>query len=359
MSVWSLAVAVERILTYSRAGAASRKYAAELATLLPAGKFKEAVELAHSKEYQKGYLPKVLGLALEEYRQGIESHGTHGGKHEIGEFDIVAAVNRAIDRSTLRTITDMRRGLGSLATVGSTAPFVGLLGTVVGIINAFQAMAATGSGGLGTVSAGIAEALVTTAFGLLVAIPAVMAFNYFTGWVEDIAGRHHRVLQRARRLRAGGRRPVRRPAERGVAVMSMDVGSKGVKSDINVTPLVDVVLVLLIIFMVVTPMLQRGKAVTLPDAKLVSELKSGGDPIILSVTRDGKTYIEKEEFKKDDLAPGLEGRHAEASRARPSCSRATGTLDYKAVREVILEVTKTQVMGVGAGSLAARGRDPT
>src|SRR5512139_2922239 len=182
MSVWSLAVAVERIVTYSRAGAASRKYAAELATLLPANKFKEAVELAHAKDY----LPKVLGLALEEYRHGLESKNSHGGSREIGDFDVVAAVNRAIDRSTLRTITDLRRGLGSLATIGSTAPFVGLLGTVAGIITAFQAMAATGSGGLGSVSAGIAEALVTTAFGLLVAIPAVMFFNYFTNRVEEI-----------------------------------------------------------------------------------------------------------------------------------------------------------------------------
>jgi biopolymer transport protein ExbB/TolQ len=185
MSVWSLAVAVERIITYSRAGAASRKFATELATLLPAGKFKEAVELSHSKEYAKGYLPKVLGLALEEYRHGLEALDKKGPR-EIGDFDIVAAVNRAVDRSTLRTITDLRRGLGSLATIGSTAPFVGLLGTVAGIITAFQAMAATGSGGLGSVSAGIAEALVTTAFGLLVAIPAVMFFNYFTNRVEEI-----------------------------------------------------------------------------------------------------------------------------------------------------------------------------
>lgn len=186
MSVWSLAVAVERIVTYSRAGAASRKFAVELATLLPAGKLKEAVELARSKEYSKGYLARVLGMGLEEYRHGLEAHKTHGGEHEIGRFDIVAAVNRAIDRGTLRTITDMRRGLGSLATIGSTAPFVGLLGTVAGIITAFQAMAATGSGGLGSVSAGISEALVTTAFGLLVAIPAVMFFNYFTNRVEEI-----------------------------------------------------------------------------------------------------------------------------------------------------------------------------
>jgi biopolymer transport protein ExbB len=185
MSVWSLAVAVERIVAYSRAGAASRKFAAELATLLPAGKFKEAVELSHSKEYAKGYLPKVLGMALEEYRHGLESLEKKGPR-EIGDFDIIAAVNRAVDRGTLRTITDLRRGLGSLATIGSTAPFVGLLGTVAGIITAFQAMAATGSGGLGSVSAGISEALVTTAFGLLVAIPAVMFFNYFTNRVEEI-----------------------------------------------------------------------------------------------------------------------------------------------------------------------------
>ena len=131
--------------------------------------------------------------------------------------------------------------------------------------------------------------------------------------------------------------------------MSMDLGSKGVKSDINVTPLVDVVLVLLIIFMVITPMLQRGKAVTLPDAKLVSELKSGGDPIILSVTRDGKTFIEKEEVKKDDLAPALEQAMQKFPGA-PIMFKGDRDADYKVIREAILEVTKTRVMGV---SLAA------
>jgi len=185
MSVWSLGVAVERLMTYGRATKASRKYAADLAQLLPAGKIKDAVELAKSKPFARGYLPKVLGLALDEYHRGMEALQNKGPR-DVGDFDIVAAVNRAIDRSQLRTINELRRGLGSLATIGSTAPFVGLLGTVAGIITAFQAMAATGSGGLGSVSAGIAEALVTTAFGLLVAIPAVMFFNYFTNRVEEI-----------------------------------------------------------------------------------------------------------------------------------------------------------------------------
>jgi biopolymer transport protein TolR len=131
--------------------------------------------------------------------------------------------------------------------------------------------------------------------------------------------------------------------------MSMDVGSKSVKSDINVTPLVDVVLVLLIIFMVITPMLQRGKPVVLPDAKLVSELKSGGDPIILSVTRDGKAFIEKDEVKKDDIAPALEAA-MQKQPGVPIMFKGDRDVDYKIIRGVILEVTKTRVMGV---SLAA------
>lgn len=131
--------------------------------------------------------------------------------------------------------------------------------------------------------------------------------------------------------------------------MSMDVGSKSVKSDINVTPLVDVVLVLLIIFMVITPMLQRGKPVVLPDAKVVSELKSGGDPIILSVTRDGKSYIEKDEVKKDDIATALEAA-MQRQPGVPIMFKGDRDVDYKVVRGIILEVTKTRVMGV---SLAA------
>ena len=99
----------------------------------------------------------------------------------------VESVARALERQAQREVQSLKRGLGILATVGSTAPFVGLLGTVMGIVNSFQSMAATGSGGLGTVSAGIAGALVTTAFGLLVAIPAVMAFNFLQGWVDDRA----------------------------------------------------------------------------------------------------------------------------------------------------------------------------
>jgi biopolymer transport protein ExbB len=183
MSAYSLGVMGERLVTYSRAGRASRRFAEALRQLLPAGKLGEAAEL--SRTLSRGHLSKVLGLAVEEYQRSMEALQHHGAR-DVGDFDVIAAVNRAVERSSLRTVADLRRGLGALATVGSTAPFVGLLGTVAGIITAFQAMAATGSGGLGSVSAGIAEALVTTAFGLLVAIPAVMMFNYFTNRVEDM-----------------------------------------------------------------------------------------------------------------------------------------------------------------------------
>jgi biopolymer transport protein ExbB/TolQ len=181
MSVYSLGVMAERLFTYRRAQAASRLFAERLRELLPAAKLGEAIELARTLRH--GHLPRVLGTALEEWRSGREARRAGGPG---AGFDVIAAVNRAVDRSALRTVNELRRGLGALATIGSTAPFVGLLGTVVGIISAFQAMAATGSGGLATVSDGIAEALVTTAFGLLVAIPAVMMFNHLTGRVEDM-----------------------------------------------------------------------------------------------------------------------------------------------------------------------------
>jgi biopolymer transport protein ExbB len=90
------------------------------------------------------------------------------------------AFDRTVRRGVLATGSSLRRGLSVIATVASTAPFVGLVGTVVGIVNAFQQLATSGQGGVGQVSAGIAEALVTTAFGIGVAIPAVWLFNHLT-----------------------------------------------------------------------------------------------------------------------------------------------------------------------------------
>jgi biopolymer transport protein TolR len=140
--------------------------------------------------------------------------------------------------------------------------------------------------------------------------------------------------------------------------MSMDVGSKSVRSDINVTPLVDVVLVLLIIFMVITPMLQRGKPVTLPEAKHVSTLGKGGDPILLSVTKDGRVWLDgevhsKAQVKDEEISTEV-NLEIQARPTVPIMVKIDRDVPYKRVREVVLEVSKTHVLGV---SLAASKLD--
>ena len=115
---------------------------------------------------------------LQEYQFQQESGGS------LTREDLLDTVRRSIQRASALTASDLKKGIAALATIGSTAPFVGLLGTVVGVITAFQGIAASGSGGIGAVSAGIAEALVETALGLVVAIPAVWFYNYLTGRIE-------------------------------------------------------------------------------------------------------------------------------------------------------------------------------
>jgi biopolymer transport protein ExbB len=184
MSVYSLSVMAERLFSFSRAKDQSRKYAEKLRDLLPGHQMLEAAQLASTMKY--GHIPRVLGAGISEYNRGREALRS-AGPHDVGNFDLVEAINRSIDRATLRVTADLRRGLSGLATVASSAPFVGLLGTVLGIITAFQLMATSGSGGLASVSAGISEALITTAFGLLVAIPALMMYNYLTNRVEEMS----------------------------------------------------------------------------------------------------------------------------------------------------------------------------
>lgn len=172
MSLTSLLVLGERLVVSLQSSGQSRAFAAKLASILT----KDDIDVAADTKFGKdvGYLGRVIGAGLSAYK------GTRSADKDLC-FESVA---RALERQQARELVALKRGYGWLATVGSTAPFVGLLGTVMGIVTAFEKMAASGSGGLGTVSAGIAEALITTAFGLLVAIPAVMAFNYLAGWSD-------------------------------------------------------------------------------------------------------------------------------------------------------------------------------
>jgi biopolymer transport protein ExbB len=178
MSMWSFGVAIERYYTFSQAKKQSKLYAPQVAKHLKEGRLKDALTVSQSKTYQYSHLAKVVLAGLQEYQFQVDSGAT------LTRDDLVDTVRRAIQRATALTANDLKKGIPALATIGATAPFVGLLGTVVGVINAFAGIGSTGSAGLGAVSAGISEALIETALGLVVAIPAVWLYNYFSGALE-------------------------------------------------------------------------------------------------------------------------------------------------------------------------------
>jgi biopolymer transport protein ExbB len=183
MSLYALAVAADRLSAFARGRKQSRLYIDALAPLVEeAGRLREAVGL--EKRFAGSPLAKVIGAGVQEYARGRERPNAA----TASPFDVAEIVNRAMERSKDRELAGLRRGMPVLATVASSAPFVGLFGTVGGIITAFQKLAdpTKGGGGIGTVSAGIAEALITTAVGLGVAIIAVWFYNYFTARLDDI-----------------------------------------------------------------------------------------------------------------------------------------------------------------------------
>jgi biopolymer transport protein ExbB len=174
LSAYSIGVMIERWLIYRQARKQSRLFTPAVAECLRDGKVDEAIALG--EQYNKSHLAKVLVSGLHELQAHAKSKEIPG--------ESIEASRRALERATAIAIEDLKRGLGALATIGSTAPFVGLFGTTVGIINAFMGMKTEETAGIAAVAGGIAEALITTAMGLFVAVPAVWAFNAFTNRVE-------------------------------------------------------------------------------------------------------------------------------------------------------------------------------
>ncbi len=212
MSLACIVVVAERITTLAVSSRQSIAFAKRLAELLGEGDIDRAAN-APLPEHG-GHLGRVLRAALRVYLSCPKND-------EDLTFESVA---RVLERQAQREIHNMKRGVGVLANVASTAPFVGLLGTVLGIVNAFQMMAETGSGGLSTVSAGIAEALATTALGLLVAIPAVGAYNGLQAWIDaravDIAEASNELLDLLARHLRKGRHP---PADPSLTIRKQPV----------------------------------------------------------------------------------------------------------------------------------------
>src|SRR5436305_10261313 len=176
MSVYSLTIMVSKWWNLRKAQKETIKFAPEFSQFLEEDNLTEAIRLAES--YKKSHVALVLGGALGEVKPLIAD-----GSVTVADIN---SAERAVERNMLLEITNLKRGLAVLATVGATAPFVGLLGTTIGIINAFAGMASSGSGGLAAIGGGISEALATTALGLLVAIPAVWLYNFFQTTIVNL-----------------------------------------------------------------------------------------------------------------------------------------------------------------------------
>jgi biopolymer transport protein ExbB/biopolymer transport protein TolQ len=176
MSLISIGLFIERLLTYSKADGQSLRFAKLVTEHLMENKLGEAAEAADSKAFEASHVARVCSAGIREFLSGSQ-----------GNNDVVESARKSIERAIQTETLDLRRGLNALATVANTAPFVGLFGTVFGIINSFKSMATNESGGLAAIAGGISEALITTAFGLFVAVPAVWFFNYFSNRVETFS----------------------------------------------------------------------------------------------------------------------------------------------------------------------------
>jgi biopolymer transport protein ExbB/TolQ len=173
MLFWCVYIAIERALYFLTARGQSRQLAGAIGAPLKNHDIAGALKLIGSEAYKKAYLGAIVGAALQEYANMANSHG-------------LAAAKRALEKVATEESAAMRKGMNMLATTGSTTPFVGLVGTIFGIINAFGMMAEAGGGDLTQISGGIAEALVSTAVGIIVAIIAIWFYNYFNALVDGV-----------------------------------------------------------------------------------------------------------------------------------------------------------------------------
>jgi biopolymer transport protein ExbB len=176
MGLLMAAITFERVVALGKSARTSRDFAAKVEPALANWNLDAVLEIARA--HQASTLARLFEALVVKYAMVAN--------REAGGLSAIDAVRNESTRKLEVLGAELKRGMPILATIGSITPFVGLLGTVIGIIAAFQAIGAAGAGGIGTVSAGIAEALIETAFGLAVAIPAVMVFNYLTSRISTV-----------------------------------------------------------------------------------------------------------------------------------------------------------------------------
>jgi biopolymer transport protein ExbB/biopolymer transport protein TolQ len=180
MSIYAIAVGVERLFVFSKAKKQSNILLRLISKLWQEGKLEESIKVSSDKRFKNSHLAKVLIAGLNELEFQEDT--------QAGYAEKVESAKRAIERATIKGLVEFKRGMNALATIGSTSPFVGLFGTVFGIITAFQSMSVSGSGGIAAVAGGISEALITTGFGILVAVIAVMFYNTLVNKVDIFSG---------------------------------------------------------------------------------------------------------------------------------------------------------------------------
>jgi len=302
VSVWSWAIILEKFFLFAK----TRKETDKFEQVFWSGQSLEELYQALAQRRNTG-MAALFVAAMREWKRSLERDA---GKPMPG---VQLRVDKVMDVTISREVERMERRLTFLATVGSTAPFVGLFGTVWGIMSSFQAIAMSKNTNIAVVAPGIAEALFATALGLLAAIPAVIFYNKFNSEVarqasrlEGFADEFGAILSRqidrtssgisfmAVGLQVGGALGGRRARRRSARPMA----------EINVTPMVDVMLVLLIIFMVTAPLLTVGVPIDLPktDAK---QIEGDKEPLTISIQPDGKIFLQETELSLDEIVPKL------------------------------------------------------
>ena len=176
LSVISLYLFIERQMVFAKARRKSKQIAPKLADLLKKGQVQEALTLSSKKDFKGSHLARVTAAGIQEFFEGKEANLTIEEQVETAQ--------RGCERAATIFTQELKRGLNTLATIATSSPFIGLFGTIAGIINAFRGMALTGSGGIGAVAGGISEALITTAFGIGVAIIALWCYNFLTTKID-------------------------------------------------------------------------------------------------------------------------------------------------------------------------------
>ena len=340
LSVYSLAVVVERFVALRWSTRSSRTFADEVEGFTDPNAMRDRATAPEYGDFTS--LAHVVGNSLVEYDRIRD-------EEEDGDL-ILEVVEDATTRQVDVAVVNLRARLTSLATVSGVAPFLGLFGTVTGLIAAFRGIAEAGGGGLAAVSSGVSEALVTTVFGLFVAMPALWAYNYFMNRVEvmsiDMDNRAHRlVLGVVRRQvtltgsRVGSTRHERRTAEGGPKVSPLP----------DITPIVNVALVLLIIFMIVTPMIREGIQVETPQAEAIDPLSEQDQSVVLSLQGDGAIFVNLKQVDRATLESELTLAYR-GQEGKPVVIKGAENLPY---RDILWVMDACKAIGAPSVNLVA------